>query len=65
MLENCKRSASSPNLAIGSNLAKIMQSILNHKLMKYLLDNSLLNDCQYGFRKIRITPNGITHRNMQ
>ena len=32
-----------------------MESILNHKLMKYLADNSLLNDRQYGFSKNRST----------
>ena len=66
MLENCKRLASSQKgdpsdpgnyrpIAICSNLAKVMESILNHKLMKYLEDNSLLNDRQYGFRKNRST----------
>ena len=54
MLENCKRSASSQKgdpsnpgnyrpIAICSNLAKVMKSILNHKLMKHLENNSLLN----------------------
>ena len=33
----------------------VMEFILNHKLMKYLEDNSLLNDRQYGFRKNRST----------
>ena len=33
-------------MAICSNLAKVMESILNHKLMKYLEDNSLLNERQ-------------------
>ena len=42
-------------IAICSNLAKVMESVLNHKLMKYLEDNSLLNDRQYGFRKNRST----------
>ena len=42
-------------IAICSNLAKVMESILNHKLMKYLEENSLLNDRQYGFRKNRST----------
>ena len=42
-------------IAICSNLVKVMESILNHKLMKYLEDNSLLNDRQYGFRKNRST----------
>ena len=32
-----------------------METILNHKLMKYLEDNSLLRDRQYGFRKNRST----------
>ena len=31
-------------IAICSNLAKVMESTLNHKRMKYLKDNSLLND---------------------
>ena len=30
-----------------------MDSILNHKVMKYLENNSLLNDRLYGFRKNR------------
>ena len=38
-------------IAICSNLAKVLESILNHKLMKYLEDISLLHECQYGFRK--------------
>ena len=42
-------------MAICSNLAKVMESILNHKSMKYLDDNSLLNERQYGFRKNRST----------
>ena len=29
-------------IAIGSSLAKVMESILSHKIMKYLEDNSLL-----------------------
>ena len=52
-----KRRPSDPGnyrpIAICSNLAKVMESILNHKLMKYLEDNSLRNDRQYGFRKNR------------
>ena len=28
-----------------------MEAIFNHKLMKYLEDNSLLHDHQYGFRE--------------
>ena len=36
-------------------LPAVMESILNHKLMKYLEDTSLLNDWQYGFRKNRST----------
>ena len=36
-------------IAICSKLAKIMESIINHKLMKYLQDNFLLNDRQYTY----------------
>ena len=36
---------------ICSNLAKVMESIQNHKLMKYLAGNSLLDDRQCGFRQ--------------
>ena len=66
MWENCKRSAASKkgdpsdsgnywHIASCSNLAKVMESILNHKLMKYREDNSLLNDRQYSFWKNRST----------
>ena len=33
-------------IAICSNLAKVMESILNHTLIKYLEDKSLLNNRQ-------------------
>ena len=46
-------------IAICSNLAKVIESILNHKLMKYLEDNSCLSICQYGFRKNRSTEHNI------
>ena len=60
MLENCKRSQkdnpSDPEnyrpIAICSKLTKLMEAILNHKLMKYLEDNSLLNDRQYIYNII-------------
>ena len=42
-------------IVICSNLAKVMQSNLFHKLMKYLEYNSMLNDREYGFRKNRST----------
>ena len=61
MFENCKRSTSSKkgdpsdpgnyrHIVICSNLAKVMESIL--KLMKYLEDNSLLNDRQVGVSRM-------------
>ena len=34
---------------------RTLESILNHKLMKYLKDKFLLNDRQYGSRKNRYT----------
>ena len=54
------------HIASCSNLAKVMESILNHKLMKYLEENSLTNDRQYGFSKklLHRWPYGITQRNM-
>ena len=54
-----KGEASNPGnyrpIAICSTLAKVMETIINHKLVLYLENNALLNDRQYGFRKNRST----------
>ena len=42
-------------IAICSLLSKVMESILNHHLVKYLETNKLLSDRQYGFRQQRST----------
>lgn len=38
---------------------KILEKIINNKLLKYLEDNHLINDRQYGFRKNRSTSSAI------
>ena len=42
-------------IAICSALSKVMESMVNHHLVRYLESNNLLNDRQYGFRKGRST----------
>ncbi|KAJ2945954.1 hypothetical protein O0L34_g4871 [Tuta absoluta] len=42
-------------IAITSILCKVMERVLNSKLLTYLEDNDLLNDRQYGFRRGRST----------
>jgi hypothetical protein len=47
-------------IAICSILAKIMESIINQKLSRYLETNRLINDRQYGFRPNRSTGDLLT-----
>ncbi|KAL0821757.1 hypothetical protein ABMA28_005179 [Loxostege sticticalis] len=42
-------------IAITSVLCKVMERVLNRKLLSYLEDNDLLSDRQYGFRRGRST----------
>lgn len=42
-------------IAVCSALSKVMESMINHHLVRYLESNGLLNDRQYGFRKGRST----------
>ena len=42
-------------IAICSILSKIMETIINHRLMAYLELNALISDRQYGFRRNRST----------
>lgn len=42
-------------IAITSILCKVMERVLNSKLLTYLEDNDLLSDRQYGFRRGRST----------
>jgi len=60
-----KGNKSDPNnyrpIAICSILAKIMETIINRKLSKYLEHNSIINDRQYGFRPNRSTGDLLTY----
>ena len=42
-------------IAVTSVLCKVMERIINTKLIRYLEDHSLINDRQYGFRPNRST----------
>lgn len=42
-------------IAITSILCKVMERVLNRKLLSYLESHDLLSDCQYGFRRGRST----------
>lgn len=39
---------------------KVMETLINHRLMKYLEENNLISDHQYGFGKKRSTGNNLT-----
>ncbi|CAH2097689.1 unnamed protein product [Euphydryas editha] len=42
-------------IAITSTLCKVMERVVNNRLLAYLEDNDLLSDRQYGFRQRRST----------
>jgi len=48
-------------IAIASILSKIMETVLNRKLMKYLETKGLISDRQYGFRPNRSTGDLMTY----
>jgi len=48
-------------IAICSILAKVMETIINQKLSKYLETNSIISDRQYGFRPNRSTGDLLTY----
>ena len=54
-----KGESSSPSnyrpIALTSILSKVMETLINRQLMKYLEERKLLNDRQYGFRSKRST----------
>lgn len=47
-------------ISVTSILSKVMEKVINRKLIRYLEDNRLLNDNQYGFREKRATGELIT-----
>ena len=38
-------------IAINSCIGKLVNTVLNNRLDKYLIDNNLINKCQIGFSK--------------
>ncbi|XP_063374973.1 uncharacterized protein LOC134662630 [Cydia amplana] len=48
-------------IAITSMLCKVMESVLNGKLLTYLEEKDLFSDRQYGFRRGRSTLAYVTH----
>ena len=54
----------SPNnyrpIPVLSTVAKIVEKILSNQIINFLESNSILTDCQFGFRKGRNTTSAIT-----
>lgn len=55
----CNKTSYLPN-SLTSCLGKIMERMINNRLMKYPEDNKLLDNCQSGFRKHQSTNNQTT-----
>ena len=60
-----KGDASNPSnyrpIAITSVICKVMETLLAKNLLKYLEQNNLISDRQYGFRKSRSTGDLLAH----
>lgn len=47
-------------ISVTSVLAKVMENIINQRLIRHFEENKLLNDNQYGFRNNRSTGDLMT-----